>query len=85
MENLQAGIQLLLVGMTMVFIVLVLLMGLMNAMSVLVTKNLPKTNVAMQKIDNSSGETEEELAAIMAVFATKFPERKNLNIKIKQC
>lgn len=81
MENeLMIGLELLFIGLAVVFAVLLLLKFIMDLMTAVVNK---PTVTDPQQGAKSYDDSEEELAAIMAVMAKVLPERKEATVRLK--
>ena len=81
MTDLQVGLELLLTGLTVVFLVLFTLMIVMIIMSKLVAKGAIVNVSPPRQVENES--FEQDVAAIMAVLSTKLPNDKQYIIKIE--
>lgn len=81
MENIQIGLQLMVVGLCLVFLVLVLLMYMMKIISFLVDKTTPPSPLPVAGVDTSA--SEQELAAVLAVAATLLDDAPTHNARLK--
>jgi sodium pump decarboxylase gamma subunit len=85
MENLEVGLQLLVVGVCIVFFILVLLMYIMKTMSALVGKydSDSKSKVQSQTaVEPGSTEDEQELAVVLAVALDTVAGVQNSKIRL---
>jgi sodium pump decarboxylase gamma subunit len=80
MANLQVGLQLMVVGLSLVFFVLVLLMVTMKIMSAVILKATPAPSPEMAAVAVQNG-NDKELAAVMAI-AVNALEKAEGNIQI---
>jgi sodium pump decarboxylase gamma subunit len=81
MTNLQVGLQLTVVGMSIVFFVLLLLMYTMKLMSSVILKfNLGQSNEPVNIVQTSSND--QELAAVMAIAFSKKEDVKGNPVQV---
>ncbi|HBK67614.1 MAG TPA: hypothetical protein DDZ91_03145 [Firmicutes bacterium] len=84
MSNLMVGVELLISGLIIVFLVLLFLMYVMKLMSVLFGKQPSEVRISKQPLATISADPgEEELVAVMAVIASLLPKNKQAIVRLK--
>lgn len=89
MNVFQTGLELLVVGMCTVFAVLLLLMGIIMVLSRFAVKEKeeeaipPSNETVAAMIGALMAESDDELAAVMAVIAQKVPDAQNYSVTIR--
>jgi sodium pump decarboxylase gamma subunit len=83
MTNMQIGLQLTVIGMSLVFFVLLLLMYTMKLMSAIILNAAPTQSLESVPVTENSSDNDQALAAVMAIAVNRTTEFEGKPIEIK--